>query len=216
MMIASTWRRRSTWRTSTASSTLCSSAISSLASFRPPGNVHSRTRRGRRTRTLPRARASLPYSIVCGVQPDVEMNTNSCMSSVSTETADTGTEGTFSREEWDSFSSQCIMKTSTHRTWLFPQYFAYVKVASSSSPHRSPRVAPVSPACRALPSPTRLPTRFLPPVSNPRATPPKSAPPRVLPPFSRPRPPRIPTPPWPFDPVIVSLTGILCRSVPMT
>ena len=82
---------------------------------------------------------------------------------------------------------------------------------------RSPRVAPVSPACRALPSPTRrLPTRFLPPVSNPRATPPKSAPPRVLPPFSRPRPPRIPTPPWPFDPVIVSLTGILFRSVPMT
>ena len=68
------------------------------------------------------------YVTVSGLQPDAEMNTNSCMSSVSTETADTVTDGVFSREEWDTFSSQCMMKTSTHVTWLFPQYFSYVKV----------------------------------------------------------------------------------------
>ena len=75
-----------------------------------------------------------PYTMACGVQPDPEMNTNSCMSSVSTETADATADGTFSREEWDSFSSQCIMKTSTHVTWLFPQYFSFVKVLLALSP----------------------------------------------------------------------------------
>lgn len=60
---------------------------------------------------------------------DVELVTNSCMSSVSTETAGDGwNESGISKEEWEVYASQCVVKGNNHITWLFPQYFSYMKV----------------------------------------------------------------------------------------
>lgn len=62
-------------------------------------------------------------------QHDVELVTNSCMSSVSTETACDGwSESGIGKEEWEVYASQCVVKGNNHITWLFPQYFSYMKV----------------------------------------------------------------------------------------
>ena len=32
------------------------------------------------------------------------------------------------KEEWEVYASQCVVKGNNHITWLFPQYFSYMKV----------------------------------------------------------------------------------------